>query len=306
VILALAGLTAGQAVVWYTGQFYSLFFLEKILKVDGALTNSLIAIALLLGTPFFVVFGWLSDKIGRKPVILAGCLIAALTYFPIFKAITVAANPDLAAATSHAPVTVVADPADCAFQFDPVGKKTFASSCDLAKSALANAGVSYANQAAPAGSVAVVKIGQAQVASFRGDILPAPALKTQKAAWTKSLGAALKTAGYPAKADPAKMNRPLLVALLWLLVVYVTMVYGPVAAALVEMFPARIRYTSMSLPYHIGNGWFGGFLPTTAFAMVAATGNIYYGLWYPVVVAAFTAVVGFFFLKEMRGAPIEA
>jgi MFS family permease len=306
VLLALAGLTAGQAVVWYTGQFYSLFFLEKMLKVDGALTNSLVAIALLLGTPFFVVFGWLSDKIGRKPVILAGCLLAALTYFPIFKAITVAANPDLAAASARAPVTVVADPADCAFQFDPVGKKSFASSCDLAKSALANAGVSYANQAAPAGSVAVVKVGQTAIPSFRGEVLPAAELKTQKAAWTKQLGAALKAAGYPAKADPAKLNRPLVVGLLWLLVIYVTMVYGPVAAALVEMFPARIRYTSMSLPYHIGNGWFGGFLPTTAFAMVAATGNIYYGLWYPVVVAAFTAVVGFFFLKEMRGAPIEA
>jgi len=306
VILALAGLTAGQAVVWYTGQFYSLFFLEKMLKVDGALTNSLVAIALLLGTPFFVVFGWLSDRLGRKPVILAGCVLAAVTYFPIFKALTTAANPDLAAASSHAPVTVVADPADCAFQFDPVGKKTFASSCDLAKSALATAGVSYANQSAPAGAVAAVRIGQTVIPSFKGEALPAAQLKTQKAAWTKSLGAALKAAGYPAKADPAKMNRPLVVGLLWLLVVYVTMVYGPVAAALVEMFPARIRYTSMSLPYHIGNGWFGGFLPTTAFAMVAATGNIYYGLWYPVVVAAATAVIGVFFVKEMRGAPIEA
>ncbi|MDB5416906.1 MAG: transporter [Phenylobacterium sp.] len=306
VLLALAGLTAGQAVVWYTGQFYSLFFLEKMLKVDGALTNTLVAIALLLGTPFFVVFGWLSDKIGRKPVILAGCLLAALTYFPIFKALTVAANPELAAASARAPVVVVADPADCAFQFDPVGKQVFASSCDLAKSALAGAGVSYANQAAPAGSVAVIRIGQAVVPSFRGEVLPAPVLKTQKAAWTKQLGAALKAAGYPAKADPAKMNKPLVVGLLWLLVLYVTLVYGPVAAALVEMFPARIRYTSMSLPYHIGNGWFGGFLPTTAFAMVAATGNIYYGLWYPVVVAAITVVVGFFFVKEMRGAPIDA
>ncbi|MDB5443311.1 MAG: transporter, partial [Phenylobacterium sp.] len=281
VLLALAGLTAGQAVVWYTGQFYSLFFLEKMLKVDGALTNTLVAIALLLGTPFFVVFGWLSDKIGRKPVILAGCLLAALTYFPIFKALTVAANPELAAASARAPVVVVADPADCAFQFDPVGKQVFASSCDLAKSALAGAGVSYANQAAPAGSVAVIRIGQDVVPSFRGEVLPAPVLKAQKAAWTKQLGAALKAAGYPAKADPAKMNKPLVVGLLWLLVIYVTLVYGPVAAALVEMFPARIRYTSMSLPYHIGNGWFGGFLPTTAFAMVAATGNIYYGLWYP-------------------------
>jgi MFS family permease len=306
VILALAGLTAGQAVVWYTGQFYSLFFLEKILKVDGVLTNELVAVALLLGTPFFVVFGWLSDKIGRKPIILAGCLLAVLTYFPVFKAITVAANPELAAASASSPVTVVADPADCAFQFDPVGKKTFASSCDLAKGALANAGVSYANKAAPAGTVAVVEIGAVTIPSFKGEALPAADLKTQKAAWTKTLGAALKTAGYPAKADAAKMNKPLVVALLWVLVLYVTMVYGPIAAALVEMFPARIRYTSMSLPYHVGNGWFGGFLPTTAFAMVAATGNIYYGLWYPIVVAGVTFVVGLLFIKEMRGAKIEA
>ncbi|MDB5496754.1 MAG: transporter [Phenylobacterium sp.] len=306
VLLALAGLTAGQAVVWYTGQFYALFFLEKMLKVDGLLTNGLVAVALLLGTPFFVVFGWLSDKIGRKPIILAGCLAAVLTYFPIFKALTAAANPQLAAASAAAPVTVVADPADCAFQFDPVGKKSFASSCDLAKSALANAGVSYANQAAPAGSVAVVRIGAVSIPSFQGGALSAAELKSQKAAWTKTLGAALKTAGYPAKADPARMNKPLVVALLWLLVLYVTMVYGPIAAALVEMFPARIRYTSMSLPYHVGNGWFGGFLPTTAFAMVAATGNIYYGLWYPVIIAAVTFVVGLLFVKEMRGNPIGA
>jgi hypothetical protein len=201
---------------------------------------------------------------------------------------------------------VVADPADCAFQFDPVGKQTFASSCDLAKSVLANAGVSYRNQAAPAGTVASVKIGAVELPSFNGKALPAADLKKQKAAFTKALSADLKAAGYPAKADPAKMNTPLVVALLWLLVVYVTMVYGPVAAALVEMFPARIRYTSMSLPYHVGNGWFGGFLTPAAFAMVVAQGDIYYGLWYPVVVAAFTAVVGFFFVKEMKGAPIEA
>jgi MFS family permease len=306
VLLALAGLTAGQAVVWYTGQFYSLFFLEKMLKVDGVLTNELVAVALLLATPFFVVFGWLSDKIGRKPIILAGCVLAVLTYFPIFKAITVAANPQLAAASAAAPVTVVADPADCAFQFDPVGKKTFASSCDIAKGALANAGVTYANKAAPAGTIASVEVGAVTIPSFKGQALSAADLKTQKAAWTKALGAELKTAGYPAKADPAKMNKPLVVALLWVLVLYVTMVYGPIAAALVEMFPARIRYTSMSLPYHVGNGWFGGFLPTTAFAMVAATGNIYYGLWYPIVVAAVTFVVGLLFVKEMRGAPIEA
>ena len=305
VILALAGLTAGQAVVWYTGQFYTQVFLEKILKVDGLLTNELVATSLLLGTPFFIVFGWLSDKIGRKPIIMAGCLLAVLTYFPIFKAITVAANPQLGVASAAAPVTVVADPANCAFQFDPVGKKTFASSCDVAKGALATAGVSYANQAAPAGSVAEVHIGQVVIQSFKGEALPPAEFKTQKAAWTKALSAALKTAGYPAKSDPARMNKPLVVGLLWLLVIYVTMVYGPIAAALVEMFPARIRYTSMSLPYHVGNGWFGGFLPTTAFAMVAATGNIFYGLWYPIAVASVTFVVGLLFVKEMRGAPIE-
>ncbi len=305
VILALVGLTAGQAVVWYTGQFYALFFLEKMLKVDGVLTNELVAWALLLGTPFFVVFGWLSDKVGRKPIIMAGCLLAALTYFPIFKAITATANPALAAASASAPVTVIADPAECSFQFDPVGKKAFTSSCDVAKSALANAGVSYANQAARPGSVAVVKVGEVAVPSFSGGSLDKKAFAEAKTAWGKQLGAALKAAGYPAKAEPAKMNKPAVVGLLFLLVIYVTMVYGPVAAALVEMFPARIRYTSMSLPYHIGNGWFGGFLPTTAFAMVAATGDIYYGLWYPIVVAAITVVVGLAFVREMKGAPID-
>jgi MFS family permease len=305
VILALLGLTAGQAVVWYTGQFYALFFLEKMLKVDGALTNSLVAVALVLGTPFFLVFGWLSDRIGRKPVILAGCVLAAATYFLIFKGLTVAANPDLAAAASRAPVVVVADPATCNFQFDPVGKQTFTSGCDVAKSALANAGVSYDNQAAP-GAPAVIRIGAKVLPSLEGGALSKAEFKAAKDAWTKSFAAELKAAGYPLKADPAKVNRPLVVALLWLLVIYVTMVYGPIAAALVEMFPARIRYTSMSLPYHLGNGWLGGFLPTTAFAMVAATGNIYFGLWYPIAVAAFTALVGFLFLKEMRGNPIEA
>ena len=305
VLLALVGLTAGQAVVWYTGQFYALFFLEKMLKVDGALTNTLVAWALILGTPFFVVFGWLSDKIGRKPIILAGCLLAALTYFPIFKALTAAANPALARAAASAPVMVIADPADCAFQFDPVGKTAFTSSCDVAKSALANAGVTYANQAAPAGSTAMVRIGAVEVPSFRGEGLPKAEFEARKTAWTKQLTQALHQAGYPPKADPAQVNRPLVVGLLFLLMVYVTMVYGPVAAALVEMFPARIRYTSMSLPYHIGNGWFGGFLPTTAFAMVAATGNIYFGLWYPIVIAAVTVVIGFFFVREMRGANID-
>jgi Arabinose efflux permease len=306
ILLALVGLTAGQAVVWYTGQFYALFFLERTLKVDGAQANTLVAIALALATPFFIVFGWLSDKVGRKPIILAGCLLAALTYFPIFKGITAAANPQLAAAAAAAPVTVVADPADCAFQFDPVGKTAFTSSCDVAKSALANAGVSYVNQAAPAGARAAVHIGGDVLESFDGRALPKAEFEARKKAWTAELVEHLKAAGYPAKADPARVNTPAVVALLWLLVLYVTMVYGPIAAALVEMFPARIRYTSMSLPYHLGNGWLGGFLPTTAFAMVAATGNIYFGLWYPIGVAAFTAIVGVFFIKEMKGNPIEA
>jgi len=305
VVLALVGLTAGQAVVWYTGQFYALFFLEKTLKVDGLTTNALVATALLIGTPFFVVFGWLSDKIGRKPIILAGCLLAVLTFFPIFKALTTAANPALAAATASAPVTVIADPADCALQFDPIGKSAFASSCDIAKSALASAGVSYRNEAAPAGTLARVRIGQAEIASVDGRNQSREDLAEARAAWTKTLGATLSEAGYPAKADPAQINKPLVVGLLTLLVLYVTMVYGSIAAALVEMFPARIRYTSMSLPYHIGNGWFGGFLPATAFAMVAASGDIYRGLWYPIIIAAVTLVVGGLFIREMRGAPID-
>jgi len=306
VILALVGLTAGQAVVWYTGQFYALFFLEKTLKVDGALTNVLVAIALLAGTPFFIVFGWLSDRIGRKPIILTGCLLAALTCFPLFKALTVAANPALAAASASSPVTVIADPATCSFQFDPIGKTQFRSACDVAKSALASAGVSYETRPAAPGEAASVRIGGRSVPAFDGTALSSKAFAERQTAWRKDLGAALAAAGYPAKADPAKVDRPMVVGILFMLVLLVTMVYGPIAAALVEMFPARIRYTSMSLPYHIGNGWFGGFLPTTAFAMVAATGNIYYGLWYPVVVAAATTVIGALFIREMKGADIEA
>ena len=306
VLLALVGLTAGQAVVWYTGQFYALFFLEKTLKVDGPLANILIAISLLLATPFFVFWGWLSDKIGRKPIILTGCLLAALTWFPLFHALTGAANPQLAAATASAPVSVYADPSDCAFQFDPVGKTVFDSSCDLAKSYLAKAGVTYANVAAPAGSVAEVRIGDVVVTGFDGAALSRPDFAARKTEWEAGLGTALTSAGYPAKADSALVNRPMVVGILFLLVIYVTMVYGPIAAALVEMFPTSIRYTSMSLPYHIGNGWFGGFLPTTAFAMVAATGNIYYGLWYPVVVALVTVVVGFLFIRDRKDVDLHA
>jgi MFS family permease len=284
VLIALVGAVAGQAVVWYTGQFYALFFLEKTLKVDGATANILIAIALALATPFFILFGWLSDKVGRKPIIMAGCALAALTYFPLFGALTEAANPALARAQGLAPVVVHADPALCSVQFDPIGKNKFdRTACDIAKSTLAKAGISYAND--PRGSGAV-SIGERRVEV--GEL----------ATYGQRLGAAAAAAGYPAKADPAAIDKVKVVAILFLLALYVTMVYGPIAALLVELFPTRIRYTSMSLPYHIGNGWFGGFLPTTAFAMVAATGDIYYGLWYPIVVALVTLVAGVLFLPE--------
>ncbi|MEC5398319.1 MFS transporter [Uliginosibacterium sp. H1] len=305
VILALVGATAGQAVVWYTGQFYALFFLLQTLKIDAQTANLLIAGALALGTPFFIVFGSLSDKIGRKPIIMAGCLIAALTYFPIFKALTQYGNPDIFAAQEKSPVTVVADPAQCSFQFDPVGKAKFNSSCDIAKSALARKAISYSNVAAAPGTVAEIRVGDVVVASYEGANLSADDGKAKAAAFTKSLNDTLKTAGYPDAADPDKINYVMMVVLLTILVIYVTMVYGPIAAWLVELFPARIRYTSMSLPYHIGNGWFGGFLPTTAFAMVAATGDIYYGLWYPIVIAVITLVVGTFFLPETKDRVLE-
>ena len=299
VIIALLGAVAGQAVVWYTGQFYALFFLEKMMKVDGATANILIAIALALGTPFFVFFGWLSDKIGRKPIIMAGCAIAALAYFPLFSALTTAANPQLAHAQAAAPVTIVANQNECSFQFDPVGKNKFdTNSCDIAKAYMAKTGISYANADAAAGSGAQVKVGETVFTA------PNPvglSKDDKKAAITKfqdELKAGLADAGYPAKADPDQINKPAVVGILFVLVLLVTAVYGPIAAMLVELFPSRIRYTSMSLPYHIGNGWFGGFLPTTAFAMVAATGDIYYGLWYPVVVAAATVVIGLLFLPE--------
>ena len=284
VIIALVGAVAGQAVIWYAGQFYALFFLEKTLKVDGATANILIAIALVLATPFFIVFGWLSDKVGRKPIIMAGCALAALTYFPLFGALTEAANPALAHARASAPVTVHADPRSCSVQFDPIGKTKFdRTGCDIAKSTLAKAGIPYTSEADGTGEVTVgnrrIEVGELSSYGAR-------------------LTAAVNEAGYPAKADPAAIDKVMVVAILFLLALYVTMVYGPIAALLVELFPTRIRYTSMSLPYHIGNGWFGGFLPTTAFAMVAATGDIYYGLWYPIVVALVTLMAGVLFLPE--------
>ncbi len=305
VIIALFGLTMGQAVVWYTGQFYALFFMTKVLTVDAQTANLLIAASLIIATPFFIVFGKLSDKIGRKPIIMAGCLIAALTYFPIFQALTHYANPALEAAQATAPIRVVADPATCSFQFDPVGKAKFLSSCDIAKGALVKKGISYANEDAPAGTVASVKVGDVVVASFEGAGLDKDAMKAQSAAFATALSGAIKTAGYPEKADPNGINHAMVLLLLVILVIYVTMVYGPIAAMLVEFFPTRIRYTSMSLPYHIGNGWFGGFLPTVAFAMVAWKGDIYYGLWYPVTFALITFVIGMIFVKETKNRNIH-
>jgi MFS family permease len=362
VILALVGLVAGQAVVWYTGQFYALFFLTQALKVDGATANILVAISLLIGTPFFVVFGTLSDKIGRKPIILGGCLVAALTYFPLFKALTEAANPDLAKAQATAPVTLTADNSECSFQFNPTGTAKFTSSCDIAKQLLAANSVNYENVAGAAGATAFIKVGDTVIQAYsptkvtdadvpaakeaatkaidgaakkleeaqasgdatklkdaekglkeaKGNLAAfdkdpkAAAAKVIDGQFKKAVNGALKAAGYPAKADPAKLNKPLIIAILTLLVLYVTAVYGPIAAMLVEMFPTRIRYTSMSLPYHIGNGWFGGLLPTTAFAIVAQTGNIYNGLWYPIIVALATFVIGLLFVKETKDVDIYA
>ncbi len=341
VILALVGLTAGQAVVWYSGQFYALFFLTQSLKVDGPTANIMVAISLIIGTPFFIVFGSLSDKIGRKPIILAGCFLAAVTYFPVFTALTKAANPDLAAAQAAAKVTVTADPAECSFQFNPTGTKKFTSSCDIAKQKLASASVSYDNVIAPAGTPAVIKVGDTEVTTVvtPEDIAAAKSAAEKKladlsaaepkdakaitaatasvkalsgektakdAVLSGKISGALKAAGYPAKADMAKFDKVTVVIILTYLVILVTMVYGPIAAMLVEMFPTRIRYTSMSLPYHIGNGWFGGLLPTTAFAIVAQTGNMYNGLWYPIIIAGATVVIGGLFIKETKDVDIYA
>jgi MFS family permease len=305
VLLVLFGGVAGQAVVWYTGMFYELFFMLQTLKVEAMSANIMVAVALMLATPFFIVFGVLSDKIGRKKIIMFGCLIAALTYFPLFKQLTKAANPAIFEAQEKNPVTVVSNEDDCSFQFDPIGKRTFKSSCDIAKSWLAKKAIPYRNETAPAGTLATIKVGSTVIPSFDGRTMAAADFKTQVGAFEKSMVAAVKTAGYPDKADMSKVNKPLVVLILFILALYVTIVYAPMAAWLVELFPARIRYTSMSLPYHIGNGWFGGFLPTIAFAMVAATGDIYYGLWYPIVIALMTFVIGSLFMPETKDRAIH-
>ncbi|MBB5211993.1 MFS transporter [Microbulbifer hydrolyticus] len=298
-LIALFGAVAGQAVIGYTAQFYTMFYLEKILKVDPATANTMILIGLILGTPFFVIFAWLSDRIGRKPIIVTACLVAAVIYFPAFKALTYAANPALAAAVERAPVTVVANGGECSLQFDPVGKNTFdSSSCDIAKAYLAKGGINYSNESAPAGKVAEVHIGDKVIVAPDPVTLPAEEKQVAIAAFAAEVKAGLDDAGYPLEADPEQINKPLVVMILFGLMLVATAPYAPLAAMLVELFPARIRYTAMSLPYHIGNGWFGGFLPSAAFAMVAATGDIFFGLWYPVVIAGMTCVVGALFLPE--------
>ncbi|MGY5808838.1 MFS transporter [Rhizobium sp. LEGMi198b] len=376
-LLALLGLTAGQAVVWYAGQFYSLFFLQNVLKVDGQTVNIMIAIALLIGSGFFVVFGWLSDKIGRKPIIMAGLALAILTYFPLFNALTRAANPALAQAEQTIRATVTAAPHDCTFQFNPVGTAKFNNSCDIATSFLSKSSVPYAIVDGPAGQPATVTVGDTTVTSYNAVTAGADAA-AKSAVFTHDLNLALQKAGFPLARDPAKVpdvkldgfiaanpelglnattvragdktvtpvadlvkaklltadqaagatempvytianggafkmvadpnavNWPLTIAILTILVIYVTMVYGPIAAILVEMFPTRIRYTGMSLPYHIGNGWFGGLLPATVFAMSAATGDIYYGLWYPIAVAAMSLVIGLIFIRDTKGIDLNA
>ena len=290
-IAALFGATAGEAVVWYGGQFYALFFLTQTLKVPGVTAQIMIAIGLAIGTPCFILFGWLSDKIGRKPIMLAGFALAAATYFPIFQGITHFANPKLEHALATAPVTVTADPSRCSFQFKATGTEKFTTGCDIIKSTLVNLSVNYDNVAAAAGATASVKIGDQEIAADTPDV-------------AKAIAAAIKAHGYPASADPNDIDYVMTVVLLVILVVYVTMVYGPIAAWLVELFPTRIRYSGLSLPYHIGNGWFGGFLPATVFAIVAATGNIYSGLWYPIIIAAMSFVVGLIFLPETKDVDI--
>ncbi|MCC7003817.1 MAG: MFS transporter [Gemmatimonadaceae bacterium] len=303
VLIALFGLTAGQAVVWYTGQFYTLFFLTQTLKVDYQTANILVAVSLLLGTPFFVVFGMLSDRVGRKPIILLGCALAALTYFPLFRALTHYANPALESAQLRAPVVVAADPDACSVQFNPVGTSKFTSPCDVAKAALVARGVPYRNETATSGTTVEVRVGDTRIVSYDA---AGPNAAAEKPVFDAALAGALTAAAYPVTADTAAIDTPMVILILWILVLYVTLVYGPIAAMLVEMFPTRIRYTSMSLPYHLGNGWFGGFLPTTAFAIVAAKGDIYAGLWYPIIVAAMTFVIGAIFLRETKDVDITA
>ncbi|MET0219628.1 MAG: MFS transporter [Tardiphaga sp.] len=305
-LIALFGLTAGQAVIWYGGQFYARIFLVNTLKVPANSADIALIIALAIATVGFLFFGWLSDKIGRKPIIMAGCLLGALTYHYAFGLLTHAANPALEKALATAPVTVTADPADCNVLFDPVGGRVFTSSCDVARNALIASSVNFKVENAPAGSLAKVTVGSKSYESVNGKALDPKEFAAKRTAFNAAVTGAVGEAGYPVKgANPAEINTPLMVAVLTYLAILVTMVYGPIAAALVELFPTRIRYTSMSLPYHIGNGWFGGLLPPIAVALVAASGDIYAGLWYPIVIAAMTFVIGLIFVPETKDVDIR-
>lgn len=305
VILAFLSMMCAQGAVWYTSFFYVQTFMEKFLKVDAATINGVMMTATAISAVFYVVFGWLSDRIGRKPVMLGGMTLALLFYFPGFHLLEKAANPALAEASAKSPVVVVADPKDCSLQFDPVGKTAFVTSCDIIKSALANAGVSYANQKAPAGSVAVMKIGGAEIVSQSAKGLPKAEVKTVKTGVETRIKAALAAAGYPAKADPARMNKPLMLGVLFVFVIGATALFGPLAACLVELFPTRVRYTALSLPYHIGTGWVGGFVPFFAFAIVTAVGNIYAGLWYPIAFTLISVLTTAFLLPETKGRSLD-
>lgn len=300
VLIVLFALMAVQGVLFYTAHFYSQFFLTQILKVEGQVVTFVMMVVTAISVFLYLLFSWLSDRIGRKPVILAGGILSVLTAFPMFHALTDAANPAFAAARLNAPVTVVADPAECSVQFDPVGQADFVSSCDIAKSALATRGVSYSNEAAPAGARAVILVGGERLPSVDGLALGAAELEQARSEFDARLKTLLEAAGYPSAADPAAVNVPLVTLLILLMVTFAVMVYAPMAAMAIEVFPTRIRYSALSLPYHIGSGWFGGFLPAIAFAMVAATGDIYFGLWYPVIVTAFGVLVLAFLLPETR------
>ena len=289
VLIALFSINAGQAVTFYAAQFYVLFFLTQFLKMDPAVANTLLIISVVIGAPFFIIFGWLSDKVGRKPVLMLGLLLATALYFPIFKSLAHYANPAIDQASRQAPITVLADPATCTFQFDPVGKAKFDSPCDKVKTFLVKQGLPYTSAAAPAGSGVQVSIGDVQIDGYD----------------EAALRGAVTLAGYPQQADLQQINKPMIVALIVALIIISAMCYGPLAALMVELFPTRIRYTSMSLPYHIGNGWFGGFLPTVSFALVVYTGDIYYGLWYPIVIAVMTAILGIFFMPETKDRDIH-
>ncbi len=305
VILAFLSMMCAQGAVWYTSFFYVQTFMEKFLKVDAVTINELMMTATAISAVFYVVFGWLSDKIGRKPVMLGGMTLALLFYFPGFHLLEKAANPALAEASAKAPVVVVADPKDCSLQFDPVGKTAFVTSCDIVKSTLANAGVSYANEAAPAGAVAAVRIGSAEITSKSATGLGKAEVKAVKTEVETRIKAALVEAGYPAKADPSRMNKPMILTVLFVFVIAATALFGPLAACLVELFPTRVRYTALSLPYHIGTGWVGGFVPFFAFAIVAAVGNIYAGLWYPVAFTLLSVLTTLFLLPETKGRPLN-